>query len=75
MENVANQILEGNNSIVGLMVESHLGWGSQSIPKNLCDLKYGVSITDACIDWDSTEKTLRSMHAKLKDVLPKRKRG
>ncbi|RMH82707.1 3-deoxy-7-phosphoheptulonate synthase [Pseudomonas sp. AOB-7] len=75
MENVANQILEGNNSIVGLMVESHLGWGNQSIPKDLCDLKYGVSITDACIDWDTTEKSLRSMHAKLKDVLPKRQRG
>ena len=75
LENVANQILEGNNSIVGLMVESHLGWGNQSIPKNLCDLKYGVSITDACIDWDTTEKSLRSMHAKLKDVLPKRPRG
>ncbi|WP_447591663.1 3-deoxy-7-phosphoheptulonate synthase [Aquipseudomonas campi] len=75
MENVANQILEGNNSIVGLMVESHLGWGAQSIPKDLCDLKYGVSITDACIDWETTEKTLRSMHAKLKDVLPKRERS
>ena len=75
LENVANQILEGNNSIVGLMVESHLGWGSQSIPKDLCDLKYGVSITDACIDWDTTEKSLRGMHAKLKDVLPKRPRG
>nr|WP_298164313.1 3-deoxy-7-phosphoheptulonate synthase [uncultured Pseudomonas sp.] len=75
MENVANQILEGNQSIVGLMVESHLGWGNQSIPKNLDELKYGVSVTDACIDWDSTEKTLRSMHAKLKDVLPKRRRG
>ncbi len=75
MENVANQILEGNNSIVGLMVESHLGWGAQSIPKDLCDLKYGVSITDACIDWDTTEKTLRSMHTKLNDVLPKRQRG
>ncbi|AOE84909.1 3-deoxy-7-phosphoheptulonate synthase [Pseudomonas sp. TCU-HL1] len=74
MDNVANQILEGNNSIVGLMVESHLGWGSQSIPKELDQLKYGVSITDACIDWDTTEKTLRSMHAKLKDVLPKRQR-
>lgn len=74
MENVANQILEGNQSIVGLMVESHLGWGAQSIPKDLCDLKYGVSITDACIDWDTTEKTLRSMHAKLKDVLPGRQR-
>ncbi|MGG2397956.1 3-deoxy-7-phosphoheptulonate synthase [Pseudomonas sp. SH1-B] len=75
LENVANQILEGNNSIVGLMVESHLGWGNQSIPKDLGDLKYGVSITDACIDWDTTEKSLRSMHAKLKDVLPKRQRG
>lgn len=75
MDNVANQILEGNQSIVGLMVESHLGWGNQSIPKDLQQLKYGVSITDACIDWESTEKTLRSMHAKLKDVLPTRQRG
>ncbi|MND48848.1 Phospho-2-dehydro-3-deoxyheptonate aldolase, Tyr-sensitive [compost metagenome] len=75
MDNVANQILEGNNSIVGLMVESHLGWGNQSIPKDLDQLKYGVSVTDACIDWDTTEKALRSMHAKLKDVLPKRQRG
>jgi 3-deoxy-7-phosphoheptulonate synthase len=75
MENVANQILEGNQSIIGLMVESHLNWGCQAIPKDLADLQYGVSITDACIDWESTEKTLRSMHAKLKDVLPKRKRN
>jgi 3-deoxy-7-phosphoheptulonate synthase len=75
MENVANQILEGNNSIIGLMVESHLNWGCQAIPKDLSELEYGVSITDACIDWESTETTLRSMHAKLKDVLPKRKRG
>ncbi|MCX2888749.1 MULTISPECIES: 3-deoxy-7-phosphoheptulonate synthase [Pseudomonas] len=75
MENVANQILEGNQSIIGLMVESHLNWGCQSIPKNLEELQYGVSITDACIDWSATEKTLRSMRAKLKDVLPQRKRG
>lgn len=74
MENVANQILEGNQSIIGLMVESHLNWGCQAIPKDLADLQYGVSITDACIDWSATENTLRSMHAKLKDVLPKRKR-
>ncbi|MBG6539266.1 3-deoxy-7-phosphoheptulonate synthase, partial [Pseudomonas aeruginosa] len=38
-------------------------------------LQYGVSITDACIDWATTEKSIRSMHAKLKDVLPKRQRG
>nr|MBF0685870.1 3-deoxy-7-phosphoheptulonate synthase [Pseudomonas sp.] len=75
MENVANQIVEGNQSIVGLMVESHLGWGNQSIPKDLSELKYGVSVTDACIDWDTTEKAVLHMHAKLKDVLPARSRG
>ncbi|HKK56966.1 MAG TPA: 3-deoxy-7-phosphoheptulonate synthase, partial [Marinobacter sp.] len=57
----------------GLMVESHLNWGNQSIPANLDDLKYGVSVTDACIDWETTEKALREMRDKLKDVLPKRK--
>lgn len=75
MENVANQIIEGNESIVGLMVESNIGWGNQSISKDLSELKYGVSVTDACIDWETTEKALREMHAKLKDVLPNRKRG
>ncbi|MEH6565379.1 MAG: 3-deoxy-7-phosphoheptulonate synthase [Halopseudomonas sp.] len=75
MDNVANQILEGNNSIVGLMVESHIGWGSQSIPKDLSQLQYGVSVTDACIDWDTTVSSVRSMHEKLRDVLPKRSRS
>lgn len=72
MENVANQIVEGNKSIIGLMVESNIGAGNQSIPANLCDLKYGVSVTDACIDWETTEKALRHMHAALKNVLPNR---
>ena len=73
MENVANQILEGNQSIIGLMVESHLNWGCQAIPKDLDQLQYGVSITDACIDWEATATTLRNMRTKLKDVLPKRR--
>lgn len=72
VQDVAHQIMEGNTSILGLMVESHLNWGNQSIPENLADLKYGVSITDACIDWPTTEKTLRELRDKLKDVLPKR---
>lgn len=72
MDNVSNQILEGNKSIVGLMVESNLGWGNQKIPANLDELIYGVSVTDACIDWHATETAIRSMHEKLKDVLPKR---
>ena len=73
IQDVAHQILEGNRSIQGLMVESNLNWGNQSIPENLDDLKYGVSITDACIDWETTEMALREMREKLKDVLPGRK--
>tara|TARA_R110002049_G_scaffold8612_11_gene46361 strand:- start:12193 stop:13275 length:1083 start_codon:yes stop_codon:yes gene_type:complete len=71
-DNIANQILEGNSSIVGLMIESNLHAGAQSIPDNLQDLKYGVSITDGCIDWASTQECLLSMHEKLKKVLPGR---
>ncbi|WP_158892674.1 MULTISPECIES: 3-deoxy-7-phosphoheptulonate synthase [unclassified Pseudomonas] len=75
MDNVANQIVEGNNSIVGLMVESHLGFGSQPIPADLSQLEYGVSVTDACIDWAMTEKSILDMHRKLKAVLPRRARS
>lgn len=71
-ENCANQILEGNRSIVGLMLESNIYWGNQKIPADLKQLKYGVSVTDACIDWTTTEKLLRAARDKLKDVLPKR---
>lgn len=69
MENVANQILEGNKSIIGLMVESNISAGSQSIPANLCDLKYGISVTDACIDWVTTENNVRKMRATIKEIL------
>ena len=72
VEDVTSQILEGNKSIVGLMVESNIGWGNQSITENKADLKYGVSITDACIDWETTEKCLTEMADKLRDVLPGR---
>lgn len=72
MDNVVNQILEGNKSIVGVMVESNLNEGKQNITDNLADLQYGVSVTDACIGWDATERVLRSARDKLKDVLPRR---
>ncbi|MBB1488151.1 3-deoxy-7-phosphoheptulonate synthase [Oceanospirillum sediminis] len=72
MENVANQILEGNKSIVGLMIESNIGWGNQSIPADKSELQYGVSVTDACIDWETTEKTLLEMADKLRQTLPER---
>lgn len=64
--NAANQIIEGNQSITGIMLESHLKDGNQSIPKDLSQLEYGVSVTDACIDWDTTETTLREIAEKLR---------
>src|SRR5690554_3347743 len=72
LKNISEQILDGNKSIVGIMVESHLKGGRQDIPENLCDLEYGKSVTDGCIDWDTTEKALLEMHEALKDVLVNR---
>jgi 3-deoxy-7-phosphoheptulonate synthase len=69
VENVTNQILEGNTSIIGLMIESNLHAGNQDIPANLEDLKYGVSVTDGCIDWATTEASLRAMRDTLKAAL------
>jgi len=73
VENVANQIIEGNKSIVGLMIESNINAGSQSIPANLDELAYGVSVTDGCIGWETTEQCLRAMREKVKSVLPGRR--
>lgn len=70
-DNVANQILNGNTSIMGLMLESNLGWGNQSIPEKLSDLKYGISVTDACIDWDTTVECLTELDQRLKGNLPR----
>ena len=72
LRNITEQIQDGNKSIVGLMVESHIKGGRQDIPENLNDLVYGQSVTDGCIDWETTEKALLEMHEALKDVLPKR---
>ena len=56
------------------MIESFLEAGNQPIPADPADLKYGVSVTDACIDWATTEKSLREMADKLRNVLPDRSR-
>jgi len=64
-ENVTNQILEGNKSIIGLMIESNINYGNQPIPENPDELKYGVSVTDGCIDWETSERCILDMHEKL----------
>lgn len=71
-DNVTHQILEGNDSIVGLMLESHINAGQQSIPTDLSQLAYGVSVTDGCIDWQTTEQLLLNMAAKLRSRLSNR---
>lgn len=71
-DDCVHQIVEGNRSIVGLMLESHLHASNQLIPKDLKQLKYGISVTDACIGWGTTEQLIRRMREKLKDVLPRR---
>ena len=73
LADVVHQIRDGNRSIVGLMLESNIEAGSQPIPKDLSQLKYGCSVTDACIDWGTTESALREAHGILRDVLPDRR--
>ena len=67
-ENCVAQIVDGNRSIVGLMLESNLKAGNQPIPKDLSQLEYGVSITDPCIDWETTQTLLLKMHRTLQGV-------
>ena len=62
---VVEQIRQGNTSLVGVMLESNLTAGRQDIPQNLQQLKYGVSVTDACLDWETTEKILTEAYQQL----------
>jgi 3-deoxy-7-phosphoheptulonate synthase len=66
LDNVISQIVAGNRSISGVMIESFLEAGNQPTPQDLTQLKYGVSITDKCIDWETTERTLWEAHGRLK---------
>ena len=74
MQDCINQICAqrkaGHRSIVGLMIESFIEAGNQAIPADLAQLKYGCSVTDACVDWPTTEKMIRDADAALRGVLP-----
>ncbi|QIZ48120.1 3-deoxy-7-phosphoheptulonate synthase [Dickeya zeae] len=65
VESVIEQLKSGNRSIIGLMLESHIHEGSQSSEQPRANMRYGVSVTDACISWESTETLLRSVHKEL----------
>ena len=62
---VVRQRAAGNNALIGLMLESYLQEGSQPVPADRAQLKYGVSVTDACVSWETTERILREAHAGL----------
>jgi 3-deoxy-7-phosphoheptulonate synthase len=72
MDNLVNQIVEGNRSIVAAMIESRIGWGKQKLGDDPAALEYGVSITDGCIDWPTTERVLRESAEKLMQPLQAR---
>jgi 3-deoxy-7-phosphoheptulonate synthase len=72
LRDVMHQVREGNRSVVGVMIESFLEAGSQPIPADLAQLRYGCSVTDACVGWDTTEEMLLGAHAVLREVVPGR---
>jgi 3-deoxy-7-phosphoheptulonate synthase len=65
MRELLAQIAAGSTSLTGAMIESNLAAGSQPFPQPKEKLRYGVSITDACIDWPTTENLVREIHATL----------
>ena len=74
MADVVNQVRLGNQSLVGMMIESNIVAGNQSIPEDLSQLRYGCSVTDACVDWETTETMIRDAARLLREVLPGRGR-
>lgn len=61
VEDINSQLLSGNKSIFGVMLESNLFSGKQKILENKNDMQYGVSVTDGCIDWKETEEVIRGL--------------
>lgn len=68
-QDVLAQRVGGDKRIIGMMLESNINAGNQKLVDDPSELKYGVSITDACIDWEQTESVLREAHAAMSKVL------
>ena len=64
--NCIDQVLDSNQSIIGFMLESNINEGSQKISEDLSQLKYGVSLTDACMSWNSTKTLLSDLAERLR---------
>ncbi len=66
---VIDLVAKGNHAVMGMMLESNLLEGSQKIPEKLDQLKYGVSITDACLGWETTQELIQYAHEALSGQL------
>lgn len=65
---VGDQLCDGEKAIIGVMIESNINEGNQKVPsEGPAGLKKGVSITDACIDWDSTVTVLEELAAAVRE--------
>jgi len=65
VHDILSQIENGNQSIVGFMLEGYLEWGCQPINPDPDKMEYGVSVTDPCMDWETTERLLREAADRL----------
>ena len=72
LNDVAKQLQQGNKSIIGVMIESNLEEGNQPIPDDLEEIRPGVSVTDACISWETTESVLRNFAKEVSVALKAR---
>lgn len=68
-KDVLHQLEQGNRSIVGIMLESHLNEGNQKLNSDMSQMKYGVSVTDGCINWSDTEQLVLEYATRLKAVI------
>ena len=75
VRDAVNQIRHGNTSIAGLMIESFIEAGSQPLAATPAGLRYGCSVTDACLDWERTADTLRDARALLAGIVAARRRA
>ncbi len=69
LASIREQRARGRGSIIGFMVESNLFEGNQKIPRDLSLLRYGVSITDECVGWETTEGMLTRAHERMEELL------
>lgn len=72
VDNICSQLIAGDRNITGVMIESHINEGRQDVPPaGASGLKHGVSITDACVDWQTTVEMLNKLDAvRLLRVIP-----